>query len=314
MSKLSLVPIWLVLAALLSACGVVFTPTPTEAPVRSAPIVTVIVTPLPTRTPVPSITPPVELPDLSGPYLGQTLPGVVPQIFAPGFISHPATVEYSASFSPDGTEFFFTRRVGQAQNLYETHLVDGIWSDPAPVAFTAGYRAHEPHITLDNATLYFGWFRPLPEGVPHDMDYGIWAVDRLAEGWSEPRYVGLGMHVSSDLSGQLYVTDLSTSPHSLSQVTLSDGHFNAYEYIALGAHPCIAPDGSYLIYDYGGGDDLFVRFRQQDGAWGDATELPLQDFAHGAGIASISPDGLYLFYTDGEDIYWVSTEIITALR
>ena len=323
MSKyLPYIMIGLFLSALLSACGAASSPVPTVTVFPSATRVafTATVPPPtstelpPTLTPAPSVTPTTTLPSLSGPYLGQTPPGLLPQLFAPGFISLSSSNEYSASFSPDGTEFYFTRQFSNYQNIYETHLVDGVWSEPAPVAFSARYGAHEPHITLDNMVLYFGWFRPVPEDESSNMDYGIWAVDRLADGWSEPRYVGQGMYVSSDRSGQLYVTDLSVSQMRISLVTLTDGRFTTYERITTGAHPCIAPDGSYLVYDYGGGAHLYVRFHLEDGTWGEEIDLAGQGLPGIAGIASISPDGLYLFYTDGHELYWVSTEIITALR
>jgi Tol biopolymer transport system component len=122
------------------------------------------------------------------------------------------------------------------------------------------------------------------------------------------------MYVSSDHSGQLYVTDLSVSQMRISLVTLTDDRFTAYERITTGAHPCIASDGSYLVYDYGGGAHLYVRFRLEDGTWGEEIDLAGQGLPGIAGIASISPDGLYLFYTDGHELYWVSTEIITPLK
>jgi hypothetical protein len=317
MSKyLPRIMVGIVLAALVSACGSTAAPTPTATRVAfTATVAPPTSTALPpTLTPAPSVTPTTDLHSLSGAYLRQAPPGLTPQLFAPDFISLRSSNEYSAAFSPDGTEFYFTRQFPNHQNIYETHLVDGTWSEPAAVAFTARYGAHEPHITLDNTMLYFGWFRPVPEGEISDMDYGIWAVDRLADGWSEPRYVGQGMYVSSDRSGQLYVTYLPTSSPAVSLVTLSDGRFTGYEPITLGAHPCIAPDGSYLVYDYGGGAHLYVRFRLEDGTWGDEIDLTGHGFPRIAGIASISPDGLYLFYTDGHDLFWVSTEIVTALR
>ena len=46
---------------------------------------------------------------LRGPYLGQELPGLTPQIFAPGFVATEHR-DYSGFFSPDMTSFFFTRR------------------------------------------------------------------------------------------------------------------------------------------------------------------------------------------------------------
>lgn len=314
--------IMFVLTALVSACRADPSPAPTAIalPTESSVSITNTAipptsTPLPpTLTPAPSTTPTPDLHGLSGPYLGQVPPDLSPQVFAPEFISRSSSNEYSAAFSPDGSEFYFTRQFSGYQDIYETHLVDGIWSEPAPVHFTARYGAHEPHITFDNAVMYFGWFRPVPSGESSDMDYGIWAVDRMTDGWSDPRYVGQGMNVTSDRSGQIYVTDLSAPQANISLVTLTEGRFTTWEALNAGAHPCIAPDGSYLIYDRDYGEYLFVRFRLEDGTWGEAIDLTGQGIPREAGIASISPDGLYLFYTDGHDLYWVSTEIITALK
>jgi len=319
--------IGLALASLLSACRTVSTPVPPVTAFVSATTAAFTATPVPpTATPVvptasatllaPSVTPTTDIHSLSGPYLGQVPPGLTPQVFAPGFISLSNASDYAATFSPDGTELYFTRRLASGQNIYETHLVDGIWSTPAQVAFSAGSNAHEPHLTLDNSTLYFGWFHSLPPGETSviEMEYGIWATDRTATGWSEPRYVGQGMNVSSDLNGQLYVTDLSVDPDSISLVTLTGGRFTAWETINAGAHPGIAPDGSYLVYDRDGGEHLFVRFRLSDGTWGQSIDLTRHGVPVNAGIASISPDGLYLFYAFDGDLYWVSTEIIAASR
>ena len=45
---------------------------------------------------------------LCGPYLGQTPPGLEPQIFAPDIITLPNRSEWTGSFTPDGQEFYFT--------------------------------------------------------------------------------------------------------------------------------------------------------------------------------------------------------------
>ncbi|MBN2007204.1 MAG: DUF885 family protein [Anaerolineae bacterium] len=247
----------------------------------------------------------------SSAYLGQVPPELTPQVFAPGIVSIPETSDYAGSFSPDGTEFYFTRGTETGQNLYETHSSDGVWSEPAPAAFSAGYDAHEPHVAFDNHTLYFGWFRPSPPEEKSPQDYGIWATERTAGGWAEPRYVGLWMFVSSDQSEQFYVTDFAT--RSVGQVTLTGGRFTDWQSITKGAHPCIAPDGSYLIYDLSG-EHMFVKFRSADGKWGATTNLVQYGLPLEAGIASISPDGKYLFYGYQGDLYWVSTELITNLE
>ncbi len=248
-------------------------------------------------------------------YLGQTPPGLTPQVFAPGRVSTAGAMEFAASLSPDGREFYFTRRLdGQKNALYESHLVNGVWTEPAPVAFSAAYPAFEPHVTADNQILYFGWFRPAPAAITSTADAGIWAVDRTDAGWSEARYIGEGMFVSSDQSGQIYVTTFAaTGRPNLSKVTLADGRFGSFEVLHGGVHPAIAPDGSYLVFDDGDGN-LAVRFLQMDGSWSAPKSLSRQGIPAAASIATISPDGKYLLYTYENDLYWVSAEVIANLK
>lgn len=50
-------------------------------------------------------------------YLGQTPPGSFPEIFAPGIISSEAREHSSLTFSPDGTEIYFTRQTDGLNNI-----------------------------------------------------------------------------------------------------------------------------------------------------------------------------------------------------
>jgi Tol biopolymer transport system component len=294
-----------VLFVLAAGCA----PTATQTPIP------VTLTPVPpTATSVPSTNTP--LPEtVSTAYLGWTPPGLTPQVFAPGIVSVEGAMDFAASFSPDGHELYFTRRVDKGENvIYETHLVNGVWTAPAPAAFASGYVAFEPHVTADNQTIYFGWGHSrLSEEKVSLENGGIWATDRTAEGWSAPRYVGAGMFVSSDQSGQVYVTNFASGMTSLSKVTLTDRRFSAFENIAAGVHPAIAPDGSYLVSDDGNGN-FRVRFRRADGSWDAAKDLTKQGLPVSASIASISPDGKYIFYTEKGDLYWVSTDVIKSLK
>jgi len=127
------------------------------------------------------------------------------------------------------------------------------------------------------------------------------------------------MFVSSSRDGRIYITG-----SSLSEVKLVNGRFTTYKPLkgleniknefGGGAHPCIAPDGSYIVFDVGGGSHLFVSFRKDDGSWEKAIDLTEHGIDPSAGIASISPDGKYLFFGLKGDIYWVSTELIQKLK
>jgi ankyrin repeat protein len=264
---------------------------------------------------------------LKGPYFGQTPPGKTPQIFAPGIVSLLTTADYASTFSADGKEFYFTRGGNPQVIMVCREEADG-WTAPAPVTFSAGFSAHEPHLSLDNRRIYWGWFRPVPPGEPNlqHMDYGIWASDRTPEGWSAPKFVGQGMFVSSSKDGQIYVTDHSELPNGyLAKVKMVDGRFAEFERLHGGldrlrlqftdiAHPAIAPDGSYIVFDVGGGPHLFVCFRNLDGTWSEAVDLSRHGIDPRGGIASISPDGKYLFFGTNGDLYWVSTSIIEDLK
>ena len=175
------------------------TPTATETP-------TAILTPRPKPTEVPTPTPlPTESPmpatvlQLSGPYLGQEPPGMEPEIFAPGIVSDPAFSEYSGSFSPDGSEYYFFRFSPTSESvLLFSKVVDGKWSVPEQLAVTAEYIAFEPYVTLDNQRLYFAWGYPVSPGQP---EFPYFFVERTQDDWSEPKYAGQGMFLSSTQDG-----------------------------------------------------------------------------------------------------------------
>lgn len=259
-----------------------------------------------------------NVPVLKGPYLGQKPPEDKPILFAPGIVSIPETVEYSGTFSPDGREYYFYRfSDSMPATIYSCRVNGEEWIGPEPVDFSVGYPAYEPHITYDNASLYFAWNKG--PGMP-----AIWVTKRQPEGWSEPKYAGEGMFVSSESSGDIYITDMSSftvdGKSFLAKVTVNKDHFNDYQRLNIAAqygtqaHPCIAPDGSYLIFDVLSGHGMYLCFREQDGTWGDAIDLTHQGFDPMAGGATISPDGKYMFFCLNGDIWWVSTHFIDQLR
>jgi hypothetical protein len=270
---------------------------------------------------------------VQGPYFGQQPPGTSPQLFAPGVISMVTSGDYAITMSPDGKEFYFTRTNrldrSQPQVTMVSRLVAGGWTFPEPAPFSAGFSAHEPHVSRDNKRIYWGWFRPVPAGEPNlqKMDYGIWASDRTVTGWSDAVFVGQGMFVSTANDGSVYVTDHTELPNGyLAKARMVNGRFAGLERLKGGmdrvrsgkitnvAHPAIAPDGSFIVFDIEGGPHLCVCYRNADGTWSDAVDLTEHGVDPMAGIAFVSPDGKYLFYGCRGDVYWVSTELIARLR
>ena len=259
---------------------------------------------------------------LDKPYLGQEPPGVEPEVFAPDIVSDPDFSEYSGSFSPDGSEYYFFRFSQTLESrLLFSQVVDGEWSTPEQLAVTAEYIAFEPYVTLDNQRLYFAWGYPVDPGQP---EFPYFFVERTPDGWSEPEYAGQGMFLSSSRDGQLYTTDMSSrnvdGKTYLAKITVIDGVFTDYERLHIEipwgnpAHPCIALDGSYILFDVGRGNHLFVSFREADGTWGEPIDLTRHGFDPMAGGAYISPDGKYLFFSLNKDIWWVDIGVIENLR
>ena len=93
------------------------------------------------------------------------------------------------------------------------------------------------------------------------------------------------------------------------------------------AHPFIAPDESYLIWDSEreggfGESDLYISFRQDDGSWGPAINMgEAVNSDKWDAFASVTPDGKYILFNrgvdpdnDNVDIYWVDASIIETLR
>lgn len=154
-----------------------------------------------------------DFPKLTGPYLGQKPPTKVPELFAPGIISLAGSTEWSSCFSPDGNELYFyriTKVSGKTEiKIFSTKHVDGIWIASEEAKFASGYPSSQPHITHNNKRLYFGWHRPVPQGETSYMgDRGVWISVKTENGWSEPKYAGQGMFVSSSNDGQIYTNDI----------------------------------------------------------------------------------------------------------
>jgi hypothetical protein len=277
---------------------------------------------------------PTGFPELAGPYLGQKTPGTTPEIFAPGIVSTEAH-EFSCSFTPDGNEFYFTRRDPEKNIplIMVTKLADGRWTKPEAVPFVENAPSFEPRVTADGKRLYFTVMKTIPgqEGPPMNVFY----VERQGSGWGAAQNAGptfnpmKAMYISTTRDGTIYTTSVAGGPgsESVGVARPVEGKYEKIEKLGppinVGAqdmYPFVAPDESYLLFNSkrpveGIKSGLFVSFRREDGTWGDpaAVGLPLE-----VGLPLVSPDGKFLFFTAGErgksDIYWVDAKVIETLR
>jgi len=257
-----------------------------------------------------------DFPELKGPYMGQKPPGTVAETFAPGIISTEAW-ELEGVFAPGMKEFYFTTNRKKA-TVIGFRQTNNVWKK-----YTEFPRTGEIVFSPDGNRMHMA------------KSY----KDRIGDNWSELKSLGPMfdrkdwgiMRLSASAKGT-YVFDDYKSNDVIRISTIKDGKRQAP--IKIGpivnvgkwtAHPFIAPDESYLIWDSErdggfGGTDLYIRYRQKNGSWGPAINLgdninsDKDDF-----YASVTPDGKYILFNrnfgNGNiDIYWVDAQIIETLR
>lgn len=282
---------------------------------------------------------------VAGPsYFGQTPPGPTPELFAPGVVNTEA-IELNGVFSPDVGEFFFTRIVDGVGTMYHAVFDDERWSDPAPLLLypaQARALAVDMAVSPDGQALYFLGRHPHADSG-QEPGPDIWVSRRVDGAWATAEVVPApvssdaveiypvvvadgSLYFASDRAGSLGPSDLYRAQR------LPDGGFAEPvnlgppingEGVAVG-DPYVAPDERYIVFasvrpDGLGEGDLYVSFRQPDGAWGEPVNLG--EAVNSAGheyCPMVTPDGRYLFYsTRGEttgDIWWVDASILETLR
>ncbi len=278
---------------------------------------------------------PEVFPVLNGPYLGQKPPGMTPGIFAPGIVS-TAEFEFAGTFSPDGKEYFFTRRPdygGSENRIYCTRWLNGRWSRPARASFARDVFEFIPVICPDGEKVIFYSERPKPQNA--GFDGNLWVSEKTGQAWNEAHYFlrpanrKYCMMVSTAKNGNMYFSGVFNGQRGVFRCEYRSGKYAEMEYLPeeinsiRPAHPFIAPDESFMIMDSQpsgmGKPELFVSFRKADGSWTRAVNMgPEINSTKTEFAASVSPDGQYLFFhrhvNGNGDIYWVSARTIEELK
>ena len=251
-------------------------------------------------------------------YLGQEPPGLVPELFAPDIIKNEFR-EAAAAFSPDAKEFYFRRRGGEYEKntLFVIKNIDNQWVESEVPPY-----AGEPFVTQDGKTLFLGRkYREITNTGWGELKDTKSLLDDEDRGIMRLTVSVNGTYVFDDYKSDVLRT--STIKNGIRQEPqLLGKQINTGKWTA---HPFIAPDESYLIWDSeregGYGDnDLYISFRQEDGSWGKAINLGDNiNTEHAEAYGSISPDGKYFFFHrsyggDNADIYWVDAKVIFDLN
>lgn len=266
-------------------------------------------------------------PFAKGPYLGQTPPGPIPQVFAPGLISdtRPHQLELWGSFSADGNTFCFDRR----GYVIITENTERGWTRPKRI-MSIPFRASYCCLSPDANSIYFMYSYNRSDG------YHPCRCQRTSDGWSARQELGpplsspakeLGISLAANDSiyfgsgreghgkGVIWVAPFGGE--TWTRAIHIDLNYPANE-------PGIAPDESFMVFtamNQRGGygrRDLYLTLRQPDGAWTKPRNMgPRINTSYFECGPRISPDKKYLFFTradgwgcyggpgDTGDIYWV---------
>ena len=276
---------------------------------------------------------------LSGPYLGQTLPGNTPQMFVPDQLQSNADWWWhgALAFTQDSSEFYMDIYVdanNQGIRIRYMEMVDNVWTNPQTPSFAEGFMTASPSFTDNGNTVYF---------ISERTGGSIWTATRTQTGWSNPTTINFpwpanlsgGWELSVTNDGTLYLRMEVTGSQDpdIYCVRCTNGIYSAPERLddtinssSMELGPYIDPYEEYLIFESHrpggfGQSDLYISFKQVDGSWGPAVNMgePVNSSA-GEGAPAVSPDGMYLFFISDRhqqwdrNPYWVSTQVIENLR
>lgn len=266
-------------------------------------------------------------PFAQGPYLGQTPPGPVAQVFAPGLICdiRPRQWEAWPSFSADGNAFCFNR----LRYVYITENTDQGWTTPKRVE-SIPYHSVSCCLSPDANRIYFTYALVQPLSKRN-----LYCCDRTAQGWGTPKVLPPPLSSARELTcsiamnNNLYIGSGRKGHDGRSLVWVApfvNSTWSRADHIPLNhphaGDPGIAPDESFMVFtsmnlpgSYGK-RDIYLTLHLPDGTWSTPRNMgPRVNTAYFEHSPRISPDKKYLFFTratgwdptkDNADIYWVA--------
>ncbi len=237
------------------------------------------------------------------------VPSEKPQLLAPELLASPVT-EYNGTFSPDGTEFYYTTDIPENAYITFTKLqTDSTWSIPKIASFSGEFSDYDPLFSPNGNRIYFSSSRPKGD----NENSKIWYVERQGSTWSEPVRVILTGEENNEYyssltnDGRLYFNIWSKG--DIYKATPTDSTYTIEilpEIINSGkdkGDPFIDPKEEYLIFrgydDTFGRGDLYISFNI-NGEWSAPENLgePINSKAHEM-CPWVSQDGKLFVFASG---------------
>ncbi|MFT5955571.1 MAG: Tol biopolymer transport system component, partial [Cyclobacteriaceae bacterium] len=165
-------------------------------------------------------------------------------------------IDYAPSISADGKTMIFESNKSGQYWLYESQLVEGVWSDPTSLTDINSYGDATdliggPSLSFDNNTLFF--FASFREGLGRE---DIYYSTRTDEGWTSPKNIG----------GPINTTGYEGFP-SIS----ADGR---ELYFVRQTYNPLSNDEIADMWENKACYSIFKSVKQSDGSWGEPIMLP----------------------------------------
>ena len=254
-----------------------------------------------------------DFPKLTGPYLGQKPPGLIPEIFAPGIVSTKSD-EYALEISTAGNEILYSKN---GKLILMTRKSDGSWNEPAVAPFSGKYIDGESCFSPDGNKIYFCSRRPAPNSK---FIRNVWISEKSNGSWGKAFYLG-NLVCSKEIHAPSVAVNGNIYDDGIVRFEYINGEYRPAEKIKQleGEFPFIAPDESYIIfakripgkYD----SDLYISFQKPDGDWSASISLGENvNSPNNEGNSFVTADGKYIFFSRNLDIYWTDAKIIEELK
>jgi hypothetical protein len=263
-----------------------------------------------------------DFPVLTGPYLGQSVPGTTPEVFAPGIVS-TGLYTWDIAMANDEKEIYFCISDAASTAIFVTKLLNKRWTEPVITTFSGkGYFDFEPHISPDGNKFFFLSNRPPPGKEPKPGWYyqKIWMMERNDSGWGEPQLVKEPVNSENNEffpsvtnnntlyftrgtkngKTRIYKSRLENSGYTEPETLQFDIPENGLLFNAF-----ISPNEDYIITCALGIDstnidqDYYISFKTKEGKWGKLIKPgpEINPPGDNANSAYVSPDGRYLFFS-----------------
>jgi hypothetical protein len=276
-------------------------------------------------------------------YFGLNPPGLIPEVFAPGIVSDSTWAEHcQLAVSPKGDEIYWSAWTGayktkdgerNTEQIFYSKFENGIWTKPKLAEFTK----ENPHglnggpaFSPDGKKLFFyqvksPWVTSFMRTYYIEKKNDKWGDEPIDAGQDYNYAESQNYSPTFTKNGNAYKNARGVT----SKFTYTNDRFILVDTIVIHKdfRPAwniyVSPKEDYVIFaamhEGGYGDiDLYISFKIKEDNWGYPINM-------GADINTelrerfpmVSPDGKYLFFmrhTPGQDIFWVSTEIINELK